>query len=116
MKDNLVQVKTYDFALRAVRCCQYLKKDCKEHVLSRQLLRSGTSVGANVEEAIGARSRRDFIAKLSISYKEARETHYWLRLLGGRNYGTEAASVYARRLRRSAQDHWHHPQNYQSQF
>ncbi len=51
-------------------------------MLSKQLLRSGTSVGANVEEAIGAQSRRDFIAKLSISYKETRETHYWLRLLG----------------------------------
>jgi len=56
-------------------------KDSKEYVLAKQILKSGTFISANIEEAIGAQSRRDFKAKLSISYKEARETHYWLRLL-----------------------------------
>ena len=65
-----------------MKCCRYLREERQEFVLSKQLLRSGTSIGANVEEAIGGQSRKDFIAKLSITYKEARETHYWLRLLG----------------------------------
>ncbi len=56
-------------------------EDKKEFVLSKQILRSGTSIGANIEEAIGAQSNKDFLSKLSIAYKEARETHYWLRLL-----------------------------------
>jgi len=60
---------------------QYLCSKKKEYVLSKQILRSGTSIGANVEEAIGGQSKNDFKAKLSIAYKEARETHYWLRLL-----------------------------------
>jgi four helix bundle protein len=58
-----------------------LCEDKKEFVLSKQILRSGTSIGANIEEAIGAQSNKDFLSKLSIAYKEARETHYWLRLL-----------------------------------
>ncbi|MFT4850558.1 MAG: four helix bundle protein, partial [Sediminicola sp.] len=58
----------------------------KEFVLSRQILKSGTSIGANVEEAIGGISKKDFRAKMSISYKEARETHYWLRLLRDTDY------------------------------
>ena len=82
MKENVVQQKSYRFALRIVKCCRHLRDEQKEFVLSKQLLRSGTSIGANVEEAIGGQSRRDFIAKLSIAYKEAREAHYWLRLLG----------------------------------
>ncbi|RLD28713.1 MAG: four helix bundle protein [Bacteroidetes bacterium] len=60
----------------------------KEYVLSKQILKSGTSIGANVEEAIGGISKRDFRAKMSISYKEARETHYWLRLLKETDYIT----------------------------
>lgn len=79
--DNPLQEKSYAFALRIIKLNQFLQKEKKEYTLSNQLLRSGTSIGANVEEAIGAQSDKDFYAKLSISYKEARETHYWLRLL-----------------------------------
>lgn len=82
MKDeNLIQSKSYEFAVLLVPICLQLMQDRKEYVLSRQLLKSGTSIGANVEEALGGQSRADFIAKLSIAYKEARETSYWLRLL-----------------------------------
>jgi four helix bundle protein len=79
--DNIVQQKSYAFALRTVRLYKYLCDNKKEFVLSKQVLRSGTSIGANIEEAIGGQSDRNFYAKLSIAYKEARETHYWLRLL-----------------------------------
>ena len=78
-KDNVIQQKSYAFALRAVRVYQYLVKDKKEYVLCKQLLRSGTSIGANVEEAIGAQSEKDFYSKLTVAYKEARESHYWIR-------------------------------------
>ncbi|WKK77513.1 four helix bundle protein [Marivirga salinae] len=77
---NIIQLKSYQFALEVIKIAQLLKKETHFEI-SSQILRSGTSVGANVEEAIGAQSRKDFIAKLSISYKEARETHYWLRLI-----------------------------------
>ncbi|MDR0567304.1 MAG: four helix bundle protein, partial [Prevotellaceae bacterium] len=69
------------FAIRTVRCYLYLTKERKEFVLSKQLLRCGTSIGANVEEAIGGYSRKEFSSKLSIAYKEARETRYWIRIL-----------------------------------
>ena len=85
-KDNIVQDKSYAFALRIVKLYQYLVKEKKEYILSKQILRSGTSIGANVEEAIGGQSGKDFKAKMSISYKEARETHYWLRLLRDSHY------------------------------
>lgn len=80
-KENPARDKNYAFALRIIRLYKYLVEEKKEFVLSKQILRSGTSIGANVEEAIGGQSRRDFTAKISISYKEAREAHYWLRLL-----------------------------------
>ena len=80
MKENLIQQKTYDFALKIINTSRQMNKN-KEFVLSRQLLKSGTSIGANVEEAIGGHSKKDFLAKMIISYKEARETKYWLRLL-----------------------------------
>ncbi len=79
--DNIIQKKSYDFAVRIIKLYKYLVENEKEFVLSKQLLRCGTSIGANVEEAIGAQSRKDFFAKLTIAYKEARETHYWIRLL-----------------------------------
>jgi len=63
-----------------------LCEEKKEYVLSKQLLKSGTSIGANIEEAIGGQSGKDFYAKLTIAYKEARETHYWIRLLTDTNY------------------------------
>jgi four helix bundle protein len=80
-KGNIVVEKSYSFALRIVAIYQFLQNQKKEFVLSKQLLRSGTSIGSNVEEAVGAYSKPDFASKMSIAYKEARETHYWLRLL-----------------------------------
>lgn len=84
--ENVVQVKSYEFAKRIVRMYQHLSEEKREFVLSKQVLRSGTSIGANIEEAIGGSSKRDFKAKLNISYKEARETKYWIRLLRDTNY------------------------------
>ncbi|MGG7035463.1 MAG: four helix bundle protein [Flavobacterium sp.] len=84
--DNIVQIKSYAFAVRIVKAYKYLAEEKREYVLSKQLLRCGTSIGANIEEAIGGQSEKDFFAKLSISYKEARETHYWIRLLKDTNY------------------------------
>jgi four helix bundle protein len=86
MKENIIQIKSYAFAVRTVKVYQYLCEEKKEYVLSKQLLRSGTSIGANIEEAIGGQSGKDFYAKLTIAYKEARETHYWVRLLTDTNY------------------------------
>lgn len=83
-QDNLIQIKTFDFALEIIKF--YLEcKSQNEYVLSKQILRSGTSIGANVEEAIAAQSKKDFISKLSIANKEARETKYWLRLYHSSN-------------------------------
>ena len=79
--ENTVRSKSYKFSLRIIKLFIYLKEEKKEYDLSRQLLRSATSIGANIEEAEGGQSKKDFINKISISYKEARETHYWLRLL-----------------------------------
>lgn len=84
--DNIVQLKSFAFAIRIVNLYRYLIAEKKEYVLSRQLLRSGTSIGANIEEAIGGQSNRDFISKVSISYKEARETIYWIKLLQATAY------------------------------
>ena len=81
MKKNIILDKSYLFSIRIVKMFQYLNKNGVERALLLQVLRSGTSVGANIEEAMGASSPKDFINKLSISYKEARETRYWLRLL-----------------------------------
>jgi len=86
--NNLIASKSFDFAVRCINLYKYLNytTETKEFVLSKQLLRSGTSIGANVEEAIGAHSKADFYAKITIAYKEARETHYWLRLLHRTGY------------------------------
>ena len=83
-KPNIIRDRAYKFALMII---QLYKELCanKEYVLSRQLLRSGTSIGANIEEATAAQSKKDFISKMSIASKEARETHYWLRLLRDSN-------------------------------
>lgn len=85
-KDNVVQDKSYAFAVKIVKTCSTIMKQQNEYILSKQLIRSGTSVGANIEEAIGGQSRKDFFAKLTISYKEARESHYWIRLLNDTGY------------------------------
>ena len=86
--ENVVQTKSYDFALRIIKVYKYLIQEKKEFVLSKQLLRSGTSVGANIEEAIGGQSKADFFAKITISYKETRESKYWIRLLRDSYYLT----------------------------
>jgi len=88
-ENNVIQQKSYAFAVRIVKMCQHLADARKEFVLSKQVLRSGTSIGANVEEAIGAQSKADFMSKMSIAYKEARETVYWLRLLNDTDYLTK---------------------------
>jgi len=93
-KDNVVQIKSYDFAVKIVKVYKQLYDNRKEFVLSKQLLRSGTSIGANVEEAIGGQSDKDFYAKLTIAYKEARETHYWIRLLTDTDYLNKEESKY----------------------
>jgi len=80
MKDNLIANKTFDFSLMIIKLFIKLKKE-NEFIVSKQLLRCGTSIGANVEEAIAGQSMKDFVNKLSIANKEARETKYWLRLL-----------------------------------
>jgi four helix bundle protein len=84
--DNVIQKKSFEFAVRAVNAYKYLIENKKEHVLSKQFLRSATSIGANIEEAIGAQSKADFLSKLSISYKESRETKYWINLLNKTEY------------------------------
>lgn len=81
MEKNILRKKSYDFALRTVKLSQFLTSEKKEFVLSRQVLRSGTSIGANLAEGSQAESRSDFIHKLAISQKEAFETHFWLCLL-----------------------------------
>ena len=91
-QNNVVQTKSYAFALRIVKIYQFLVKEKQEYVLSKQLVKSSTSIGANVEEAIGGQSQKDFQVKPSISYKEARETHYWLRLMQDSGYLNPAQS------------------------
>ena len=81
MKDNVLMDKTFYFSKRVVKLYKFLTTEKKEFVLSKQLLRSGTSIGANVREGKYAQSEKDFISKLSISLKEASETEYWLELL-----------------------------------
>lgn len=79
--DNLMHDKSFTFAIRVVKAYQYLTREKKEYVLSKQLLRSGTAIGASLRESKFAQSRADFVSKLSISLKEANETSYWLELL-----------------------------------
>jgi len=80
-ENNIIVEKSYAFAIKIVNCYKCLYTEKKEFALSKQLVRSGTSIGANIEEAVGGQSRKDFFAKLYIAYKEARETKYWLRIL-----------------------------------
>lgn len=81
MKENILKDKSFVFALRIVKLYRYLSTEKKEYVLSKQLLRSGTAIGALVREAEFAQSKKDFINKMSIALKEANETDYWLLLL-----------------------------------
>ena len=86
--DNVIQQKSFVFAIKIVNTYKFLKNEKQEYILSKQMLRSGTSIGANVEEAIGGQSKADFISKISIAYKEARETLYWIKLLNATEYLT----------------------------
>jgi four helix bundle protein len=86
MKDSIIAHKSRLFAIRIIRLYQYFLSDKKEFILSKQLLRSGTSIGANVKEAAQAQSKKDFIAKMQISLKEASETEYWIDLLHETDY------------------------------
>jgi four helix bundle protein len=91
--NNVLAEKTLNFAVRVVKCCHYLQEEKKDFVISNQLLRSGTSVGANVHEAVYAQSKADFISKLSIALKEASETSFWLVLLHRTDYLEEKVYV-----------------------
>jgi four helix bundle protein len=86
MNDNPAQEKSYAFALRIVKLYRWFVEEKKEFTLCKQLLRAGTSIGANVEEAIGGQSGKDFLSKMAIAYKETRESQYWLRLLHDSQY------------------------------
>ena len=86
--NNILVDKSFQFAIRIVKLYQYLCDDKKEFVLSKQLLRSGTSIGANISESQDAQSKNDFISKLLIALKEARESKYWIELLKETNYLT----------------------------
>lgn len=84
--DNALVDKTISFAVRIVKCCQFLRDEQREMIMSKQLLRCGTSIGANVHECLQAQSRADFVSKLGIALKEASETSYWLTILHKTDY------------------------------
>ena len=94
---NIIVVKSKDFAIRIVKLYKYLNENKKEYVLSKQLLKSGTSIGANVKEAIRGQSKLDFYAKMNIALKEASETEYWLEILKETEYIDDVSfkSIYA---------------------
>ncbi|MFA6100352.1 MAG: four helix bundle protein [Patescibacteria group bacterium] len=95
MSGNIIQEKSYDFALNIVKLFRQLSANKVELVLARQILRSGTSVGANVAEMIGSQSDKDFLSKSLIAYKEARETIFWLRILRDSKYiDEETANIF----------------------
>ncbi|MFN0084679.1 MAG: four helix bundle protein [Blastocatellia bacterium] len=99
MKDSPVKNKSYQFAVRVVNLYKHLANNHREFILSGQVLRSGTSIGANVREAVQAESRADFIHKMAISLKEASETAYWLELLRDTKYLDEKSFNSSQRLR-----------------
>ena len=90
--ENIVETKSFDFAVRIVNLYEYLTDIKKEYVLSKQLLRSGTSIGANVAEAEQAQSRPDFVSKMNIALKETSETKYWIKLLKTTDFLSEKES------------------------
>ena len=92
-KDNIIASKSMSFAIRMVKLYKYLQEEKKEYCMSKQVFRSGTSIGANVKEAIRGQSKADFRAKMSISLKEASETEYWLELLKETGYISESAAT-----------------------
>ena len=92
MKENVLIDKSVAFAARVIKLNQYLTKDKKEHIISKQIIRSGTSIGANIHEANYGQSKADFISKIHIALKETAETEYWLKLLKLSGYITEDMS------------------------
>ena len=88
MAESVLAMKSLDFGVRVVHCAQLKKKEKSEFIMSKQMLRSGTSIGANIHEGLYAQSKADFVSKLSISLKEANETSYWLILLKKTDYLT----------------------------
>ena len=84
--ERIVQKKSFQFAVRIVKLCKYLREEQNEYILTKQILRSGTSIGANIAEAQQAQSKSDFVHKMSIALKEASETDYWIRLLHATDY------------------------------
>ena len=95
--DSILEQKSFQFAVRIVNLCKHLRSTKNEYILSKQLLRSGTSIGANLSEAQQAQSKADFISKLSIALKETSETKYWIKLLAATEYLTdqEYHSIYS---------------------
>lgn len=85
-KENVILEKSYKFSLRIIKLYKYLCEEKKEYVLSKQILKSGTSIGANINESQAAESKQDFVHKLGVAAKEIRETIYWLNLLKDSNY------------------------------
>ena len=93
MKENVLLNKTFEFSIRIVNLYRYLRDEKREFDLARQILKSGTSIGANVTEAAVAQSRKDFFAKIYIAYKEAKETEFWIKLLFATKILTEKQST-----------------------
>jgi len=89
MRENIIKIKSLSFAIRVVNLYKLLSFERREYVLSKQILRSGTSIGANIREALNAESQADFVHKLAIAQKECDETLYWLELLKETNFITE---------------------------
>jgi len=96
LKFNTIEVKSYDFAIRIVNLHKYLNRQKEIHFLSNQMLRSGTAIGALIQEAVHAQSKADFLNKMNVSLKEANETMYWIRLLHSTHYlkDNEFASIH----------------------
>ena len=88
MKQNLIEDRSFELAVEIVFVYQYLTREKREYVLSKQVLRSGTSVGANISEGVAAQSKKEFCNRISIAYKEVRETEFWLKLLCSTGYLT----------------------------
>ena len=86
MRDNVIEKKSFVFAIEIIKLYKVLRENKKEYVLSKQVLRSGTSIGANIKEAVRGQSKKDFVSKMNIALKEANETEYWLELLLETNY------------------------------
>ena len=98
---NLIKEKSFDFALEVVECCKMLRESKREYIMSKQLLRSGTAIGANYMEAEHAESKADFIHKMSIAQKESNEAMYWIDLLNRAGYLTKEESEHLRKEIRS---------------